>query len=130
MILIDSSAWIEFFRSSGRKEVKDRVAAYIELEKAAFTCPIFYELLAGSQGGEEKDLRDVFSFCKRIEFKKEDWEFAAEICGKCRAKGVTIPADDIFVGAVAIRNGLPLFHLDKHFDLLVGKVRLPLKLEL
>ena len=40
MTLIDTSAWIEFFRKDGHRETKTRVATMIELGEAAYCAPV------------------------------------------------------------------------------------------
>ena len=40
MTLIDTSAWIEFFRKAGRSDVRNRVAAYLDMGEAAYCGPI------------------------------------------------------------------------------------------
>ncbi|HBC88274.1 MAG TPA: hypothetical protein DCZ94_15085 [Lentisphaeria bacterium] len=129
MILIDTSSWIEFFRKQGRADIKSRIASFIELEMAAYTCPVLFELLAGASGKESLDIKTVFSFCHRINFSPEHWEYSAELKNLCRQKGLTIPNDDIFVCAVALKSNIRLFHLDRHFELFMEKTKLPLKFE-
>ena len=57
MILIDTSAWIEFLRAGGRQAVKERVSLYLELDEAAVTGPVRFELLTGSDRTSEPDVR-------------------------------------------------------------------------
>ena len=129
MTLIDTSSWIEFFRKQGKADVKSRIASFIELEMAAYTCPVLFELLSGASEKETADIKNVFSFCQRINFCPEHWEYASVLKTLCRQKGLTIPNDDIFVCAVALKNNLKLYHLDRHFDLFLEKTKLPIKLE-
>ena len=129
MILIDTSSWIEFFRKQGKTDVKNRVASFIEMEAATYTCPVLFELLSGASEKESADIKNVFSFCHRINFSPEHWEYAANLKILCRQKGLTIPNDDIFVCSVALKNNLRLFHLDRHFNLFLEKTKLPIKLE-
>ncbi len=129
MILIDTSAWIEFFRKHGRPDIKSRIASYIEMEKASYTCPVLFELLSGASPKEAEDIRNVFSFCSRIIFSVEHWEYAAELKAVCRSKGLSIPNDDLFVCSAALKNNIGIFHLDRHFELFTEKTKLPLKIE-
>lgn len=46
----------------------------------------------------------------------EDCELAAEYFNKCRAKGIQGSAIDFLICAMALRNDLPIFTLDKDFE--------------
>ena len=116
MILIDTSAWIEFFRKAGNPSVKQRVAFFIENDQAAYTCPILFELLAGASEKEISDIEVSFSFCNWIPFDSKYWKKAGHLERKLRAKGVTVPRDDIFVAVVAISNDLPLYAVEHAFS--------------
>ena len=56
MTLIDTSAWIEFFRAKGDAALKSRVADLISFGEAAYTCPIHFELLLIATVACEKSL--------------------------------------------------------------------------
>ena len=108
MTLIDTSAWIEFLRRNGRADVKQRVAGWLELNEAAYCGPIEFELLSGARPGEMADIRDAFRFSERLDFPDACWQRAAQIERDLRAKGVTIPRDDIFVAAVSLHHHVSL----------------------
>ena len=129
MILIDTSAWIEFFRKRGDPNVKKRVAFYIEKDQATYTCPILFELLAGARDKEISDIEVSFSFCNWIPFDSQCWKRAACLERELRAKGVTVPRDDIFVASVAILNELPLYSTDAHFQLMIKRGDVGLKFD-
>ena len=121
MILIDTSAWIEFLRRRGDPVVKQAVARLMEAELAAYTCPVAFELWSGVRAGEEADLEEAFSFSRHLPFVKMDWWEAASLERRLRGAGKTIPRDDIFVATVAIRAGVELLCRDRHFDV-IGEV--------
>jgi predicted nucleic acid-binding protein len=128
MILIDTSAWIEFLRRKGRIEIKNRVAAFLNLGEAAYCGPIEFELLSGAIGNEFVHIRDAFRFSVRLHFPAECWQRAAQVERDLRATGVTIPRDDIFVIAAALHHDVALFSCDPHFTLARDKGRIPLPL--
>lgn len=129
MILIDTSAWIEFFRKSGDLSVKRKVAEYIERDEAAYTCPIYFELLAGARDHEKPVIDEALSLCERQLFKKDYWVKAANLENKLRKKGTTIPRDDLFVAIVAVENQIPILCMDRHFDMIRDKAKLNLKIQ-
>ena len=128
MTLIDTSAWIEFLRRNGHAEIKHRVAAIIELGEAAYCGPIEFELLSGARDSEMADIRAAFHFSERLDFPDACWQRAAQIERDLRAKGVTIPRDDIFVAAAALHHNVSLYSCDPHFTLVREKGNIPLRL--
>jgi predicted nucleic acid-binding protein len=126
MTLIDTSAWIEFFRSGGDQTAKERVSELIGADEAAYTCPVFFELMAGAREKEKRTVREALSFCRREFFVERHWELAAEHENNLLSRGVTVPRDDLFVGTIALEKGLPLLCKDRHFDLMRdrGKIKL------
>ena len=128
MTLIDTSAWIEFLRKNGRADIKHRVAALIDRGEAATCGPIEFELLSGARAGEMADLHAAFRFSVRLDFPATCWQRAAQIERDLRAKGVTIPRDDVFVAAAAIHHHVSLYSCDPHFALARDKGHIPLHL--
>src|SRR5208283_593745 len=74
MILIDTSAWIEFFRRSGDAAVKSRVAGLVETGDAGFCGPILYELMLGARPAETHLIRKALGYCGFLEFSVAAWE--------------------------------------------------------
>jgi predicted nucleic acid-binding protein len=119
MILIDTSVWVEFLRRKGDPRAKARVASHLELDEAAYTCPVLLELLVGARDdGEERLVRDVLEMSVRRAFGARHWEVAAEMEQQLRRKGCVVPRDDVLVAAVAAEDKLPLLCRDRHFDIL------------
>ena len=61
MILVDTSAWIEFLRLAGDIEIKGAVKDLVMEGSAAFTCPVMFELLLGARPEETKGHTRDFS---------------------------------------------------------------------
>jgi len=129
MKLIDTSAWVEFFRARGDVAVKRHVASLVQLDVAAFTCPVYFELLCGVKTHEKEDLEKTFDFCERVLFGPNDWEEAARLEQHLHAKGLTIPRNDLFVATVALRVRWKLVCRDRHFVQMRDKGGLSLDLE-
>ncbi len=116
MKLIDSLAWVEFLRRQGDHGVKNAVARLLQADLAAYICPVRFELLSGVKPDEEADLDQAFALSRHFPFQPEDWRAAALTERHLRAKGLTIPRNDLFVATVAMRTGLPVVCRDAHFD--------------
>lgn len=115
MKLVDTSAWVEFLRRRGDPPAKEAVAALLEDDLAAYTCPIRFELWSGARPEEEADLEQALGFSHHILFEAEDWRQAALLERRLRASGLNIPRNDLFVAVVAVRGGLSLVCRDAHF---------------
>jgi predicted nucleic acid-binding protein len=119
MILIDTSAWIHFFRRHGNPEAKHRVATALNDDTAAYTCPVLFELLVGARLEREIELvRDTLELCVRMPFEESDWTKAAHLERALRRHGTIVPRDDILIAAVACDRKVPLLCCDRHFDLI------------
>lgn len=128
MTLIDTSAWIEFLRRHGDLVVKSRVAAFVEMGEAAYCGPIEFELLAGAKPREMPDVRAALNFSTLLAFPQDCWRRSAEIEKRLRGQGITVPRDDVFVGAAALYHDVAIFSCDPHFALMRDGGGLPLSL--
>lgn len=118
MILIDTSAWIEFLRDTG-SPVCARVDALLDTDIA--TChPVRMELLAGARDEQHlTDLRGLLARGSLLSTELADYEEAAALYRACRRGGETVrKLIDCLIGATAIRTSVPVLHADKDFDVL------------
>ena len=119
MILIDTSAWIEFLRGTG-SPVCDRVETLLDAETA--TChPVRMEVLAGARDGYHLErLRRLLARAVMIPATPADYDDAAALFRRCRGQGETVRRlIDCLIAAVAIRADTPILHRDPDFDALV-----------
>jgi predicted nucleic acid-binding protein len=124
MILIDTSAWIEFLRDTG-SPVCARVDELLEAEIA--TChPIRMEVLAGARDERHlAELRGLLARAVLIPTGPTDYEDAAALYRACRRAGETVrKLIDCLIAATAVRAGIALLHADSDFDRLARLTRL------
>jgi hypothetical protein len=124
MILIDTSAWIEFLRDTGSPSCA-RVDELLADEIA--TChPVRMELLAGARDEQHlQALRGLLARTMTIETLPTDYEDAAALYRVCRRRGKTVrKLIDCLIAAHAIRARLPLLHADADFDVLARHTEL------
>jgi hypothetical protein len=124
MILIDSSAWIEFLRDSGSSvcEEVDRL-----LGEPIATCdPIRMEILAGARTESHlRQLRGLLGRATTVPVGPADYESAAALYRTCRSQGETVrKLIDCLIAATAIREQLPILHADSDFDTLARHTEL------
>ncbi len=118
MILIDTSAWVEFLRDTG-SSVCDRVEAV--LEKDIATCdPIRMEVLAGARDEWHlAGLRRLLARATVLPTVPVDHEEAAALYRLCRRRGETVRSlTDCLIAAVAIRAEVTILHHDRDFKVL------------
>ncbi|RMH44110.1 MAG: PIN domain nuclease [Deltaproteobacteria bacterium] len=118
MILIDTSAWIEFLRDTG-SPVCERVDALLAGRIA--TCdPIRMEVLAGARDDAHlQSLRRLLARATVLATNSGDYEAAAALFRTCRRNGETVrKLIDCLIAAVAIRERTAVLHADADFDLL------------
>ena len=129
MKLVDSSAWVEFLRRKGDPGIKQLVARLLQVDQAAYTCPVRFELLCGVKPGEENDLEHAFALSHHFPFGQGDWIEAARLERLLRARGFSLPRNDLFVATVAVRTGLVILCRDAHFSAAQKVVGEKLKVE-
>ena len=85
------------------------------------------ELISGFKGGsretENREELARFLDSPRVKLYLVDEvtaEFYGDILDKLRKAGTPIPTNDIWIGGVALQNGLKLFTKDQHFEKIPG----------
>ncbi len=118
MILIDSSAWVEFLRATGSPAHLALRAALEGEVKLACTDVVLMEILAGARDDADRDR------LRRLLYGQEflavegpaDYEQAADLYRRCRLGGETPrKLTDCLIAAVAIRNDAELLCADADF---------------
>ena len=120
MILVDTSAWVEFFRAT-ESSTDRHLTELVESEAPiAVTDPIVMEVLAGARSEvEAQQLRDGMLSFEFLPVGLPDYEAAAGIYRACRRAGETVRSHiDCLIAALAIRIGGSLLHADAHFDVI------------
>jgi hypothetical protein len=124
LVLIDSSAWIEFFNDRKSRDVKvsTEVRRVMEDDRAATTEPIFVEIAMGAKGKKQLDSwRKVFSVLRLYSVKPGIWLKSADNGYKLARRGITVPVVDLLIATIALENDLTVLHKDeRHFPKMAG----------
>jgi len=118
LILVDTSAWVEFLRDTG-SPVCQRVDELLSADIA--TChPVRMEVLAGARDERHlNDLRRLLARASLLPTRATDYEQAATLFRTCRRNGETVrKLIDCLIAAAAIRAGIGILHADGDFDTL------------
>jgi predicted nucleic acid-binding protein len=119
VILVDSSAWIEFQRATGSPVDRRLTGAIQADEPLATTGLVVLEILAGARDEHQAaQLRRLLDRCRFLALEEpSDHEAAAALYRACRREGTTIRRlPDCLIAAVAMRTGSELLHQDADFD--------------
>jgi len=130
MIVVDTSAWIDFLRA--RETAADLTLCRLLEEGAPLvvTEVVVLELLSGARSGREHDdLRSqVLSFPVLHLRGLEGYEAAADLFRSCRAGGETLRSPvDCLIAVPAIDAGATVLAADRDFEILARHT--PLRLE-
>ena len=115
-LLIDTSAWIDFFRGK-QSPVTDTVQLALQLGWARLCGPVKAELLQGVKTKKEKQqLSVMFDAVENLPTQEMDWEVAGNNLQALRESGITLPLTDALIAAIAIRHKAQVLTLDHHFS--------------
>lgn len=114
-VLVDTSAWVDYF--AGDEKVVGALGDPIDDDRVVICGQVKQELLQGT--------RDERMFAK-LERELSIWPYEAEIAAdfreaahlyaQLRRKGVTLPAADCLIAALAKRCGFVVCATDPHFE--------------
>lgn len=115
MILVDTSAWIEFLRDTG-SEVCIAVDQLLDADLAICDA-VSMEVLAGARNERHLiQLRGLLARSTMLPTSPVDYDDAASMYRACRANGETVrKLIDCLIGAVAVRAGAEVLHADVDF---------------
>ena len=118
MILVDTSAWIEFLRDTG-SPVCDKVDELLGGDLAICDA-ISMELLAGARDEAHlTQLRGLLARATLVSITAADYDHAAALYRTCRRNGETVrKLIDCLIAAVAIGEGARILHADTDFTAL------------
>ncbi len=115
MIVVDSSAWIEFLRDTD-SPVCNAVDRLLDADLAICDA-ISMEILAGARDDHHlSQLRGLLNRSTMLPTTPADFDEAAALYRICRRRGETVrKLIDCLITAVAIRAGAELLHADVDF---------------
>ena len=119
-ILIDTSAWIDFFRAVPSREnalLKDCLS---RRERIFVAGMIVQEILQGIRDDSQyRSVREFLFVFPKIDRQFSDYVDAANIYRDLRKRGLTIHSPiDCLIAVLAIRHRLFLLHKDSDFNVI------------
>ncbi|MEB3071524.1 type II toxin-antitoxin system VapC family toxin [[Mycobacterium] vasticus] len=122
MILVDTSAWIEYFRATGSIAALEVRRLLSDEPDQVLTCePVAMEILAGATTDTRYGrLERLVNGLESLEVEPaRDFRSAADIYRAARRSGRTIGSiNDCLIAAIALRRRVPVAHRDADFDVI------------
>jgi len=126
MILVDTSAWIEFFR--GRDPLASAVDDALAANEAAMCGPVEVELRRGLANERERKLvLPLLTGCHLLTQPQELWLEAGDLGFALRRRGVTPKTIDLLIAVYALSHSASVLTADKDFRAM-QKAGVPLSL--
>ncbi len=118
-VIIDTSAWIESFRSHGNEKIRNIVRRMLYDSVILIPGIIRTELLRGTKNKKEYNrLSDLLDGLEYLPVNDVFWEKVAQFSFDLFRAGLTIPLTDTYIALLAMENKAKLIHCDRHFDLI------------
>jgi len=115
VILIDSSAWIEYYKPMGDTQIKKAVYTAIQNDEAAINGIILVEIAGFVRENDRSLILTDFSAFHFLPLPESVFQTAVTICSDMRKKGITVPPTDAIIAACALESNTSLLHRDTHF---------------
>ena len=115
LVLVDTSAWIEFFRGTNHPAVPALDRLLFD-DQAAITGVIRAELLQGARTEAQKAaLARQLAALHQLPDPSDLWDRVALLGYALRRQGYEVRIPDLVIAAVALANDVPVLALDAHF---------------
>lgn len=116
MVLVDTSAWVEFHRKNGRLEVKMAMVGLLTAMEATLCGPVEMEFLGGAHPTERSRIEKEWSLIPYLRNDQKIWRKAADTCSMLRSKGLVVPWNDVLIATLALGADCRIYTIDKHFE--------------
>ena len=119
-ILVDTSAWIDYFNKPDSKTGKT-VDHILRNRRAVLAGIVLTEILQGAKIKKEFDaILESMLALPLLEASLTTWIEAGRISFALRKKGITIPTTNLIIARLALENNCSILTLDPHFQKIPG----------
>ena len=114
MILVDTSAWIDFFR--GRDPLAGAVDRLLESNEVALCGPVITELRRGLRSPAERSrVNPLFGGCDVLSDPPDLWAEAGDLGYALGRRGITVKTIDLLVATYALSHSVAVLTTDSDF---------------
>lgn len=124
MVLVDTSAWIEFFRRDGDPAVKLAMKSLVAELEATLCGPVEMEFPGDARPRERPRIQSRFEIRPYLNKDQRIWREAATHYATLRGKGVTLPRNDALIATLALCRNCRVYAADHHFEAMEKQLRL------
>ena len=115
MILVDTSAWVEFFRDRG--PLAARVDGLLAEGEVALCGPVLTELGRGLRNPRERQrVMEYLEACFLLDQPHALWSEAGELGALLGRRGATVKSMDLLIAVHALAHRVPLLTRDSDFE--------------
>ncbi len=130
MLIVDSSAWIDFFAPSGlaRPQVAALREALLSDQEIGLPDVVRLEVLSGVRNDAVlTKITRSFDALTRVRAGDADWDAAAMLYRHCRRQGITVRSViDCLIAQLCLRERASLLAIDRDFERIVEQSALRL----
>jgi predicted nucleic acid-binding protein len=124
-VIIDTSVWIESFKTSADHSLHRLVKDLILSESVLLPDIIKTELLRGAKNNKEfTQLSQLLKGLSYLAVHEDFWQRLSEFSFQLFRKGIAVPLADTYIALLCIENQASILHRDKHFDMIAQKTKL------
>jgi predicted nucleic acid-binding protein len=116
MVLVDTSVWIAYFRQPQSRAAL-ALSHLLETSEVCTCGLVEAELLPGIRKSDRGSVREYMASLRHVEIPPDIWQDVAAIQEQALGAGAgPFSLPDLVIAAVAIRNRVQVFTLDRHFE--------------
>ncbi len=118
MVLVDTSAWIDFF--ANREPLASRVDASLVAADTAIAGPIMTELRRGLRLADRARVLRALRGCAALAQPAEVWERAGDLGAALARRGRTVKTIDLLIAVYAIEHRARVLTGDRDFAVIAA----------
>jgi predicted nucleic acid-binding protein len=114
--LIDSSVWIDFFRTRSPPALKRFIAPFLRDPEAHLAGPVIFEILRNATAAEVRQTTQQLQAYPLLGTPLDLWTQAAHLGQVCRQKSFSASSLDLLIAAIALHHGAEIITFDDDFQ--------------
>jgi predicted nucleic acid-binding protein len=123
-VIVDTSIWSGVFRKGGDSRDSQVVETLSRRGLVDLLGPIRQEVLSGIHDAAQFEfIRERLAAFVDLPLEKADYEQAAALFNRCRARGIQGSNTDFLICVAASRRGLRIYTADNDFELFARYIR-------
>jgi len=118
-VLVDTSAWIQFSRTGGDRELRAKVSGFLVSHEAAWCEINRVELWRGAAAQRDREIIEMIEQeAILLPLNSDVWNLACDLARKSRKAGKSVPTTDMIIFACARIHHMDVLAIDEHFQTL------------